>query len=607
MTFSTHDDGDQDDILISTMRSLDLANKKNALAQQEVNAARNNQARLEDKVYDLDQSLAEAHKEIQQLLRTKRDNDREYDQNNAAFERERSLWADREAELSRSLKFATRPLIVQAPKKEREYRELREQKERPSIDIDSAEALPPQIQQQIAENTAANTRALRAHEKMVAELRRQILAMNQDMIERQYTFRLRESELQAEVSQARELNRNLVEENESFQLLLHEKSMNGEFMQTSIMKNTNYDDDLIGTPTSSANNRSTSLADELGKALSQLSSSEELIAQLNALEEEKKTLKEDNKALNLYISKILTRIMEKPQMMALLASDYNPPSTTVTETPVTVNSQGNKNRGSTDNSGSDVDSKKDLGKQPSKQTGRPRSHSVLPFFSWSRSVTPPASGSGKSSNRNSSEDDSTSAGGTTFQEGHSLDDSPRESYSSTENATVIDEQSETEYEYLTTFSQPYSREQLKLQRHASVGGKTADRKRRQTIGAAGSHGRYSSDSSSLPTSRGGRSTAPSKSNLSTLPSMPESQPSMSPMDEVSTIPEDVPDSDSATFVGSPALSISTSVFSNMSTAVATPTTPVVTEGGVLKVFRRISMFGGNNTNGINGTATALSP
>lgn len=98
------------------------------------------------------------------------------------------------------------------------------------------DVIPPHIQQQIAETNAANIRALRAHEKMVAELRRQIIAMNQDMIETKQTFRLRESELQAEINQAQELNSNLMEENESFQLLLHEKSINGEFMQTSIMK-----------------------------------------------------------------------------------------------------------------------------------------------------------------------------------------------------------------------------------------------------------------------------------------------------------------------------------------------------------------------------------
>lgn len=91
--------------------------QKNALAQQEVNSARNNQARLENQVYELDQSLTEAREEARRLLRAKKDYDRQMEQSVAAFDRERSLWLEREAELLRSIKFATRPLIVQPPAK----------------------------------------------------------------------------------------------------------------------------------------------------------------------------------------------------------------------------------------------------------------------------------------------------------------------------------------------------------------------------------------------------------------------------------------------------------------------------------------------------------
>lgn len=95
--------------------------QKNALAQQEVNSARNNQARLENQVYELDQSLAEAREETRRLLRAKKDHDRQMEQSSSAFERERSLWFEREAELLRSIKFATRPLVVQPPAKGKNY------------------------------------------------------------------------------------------------------------------------------------------------------------------------------------------------------------------------------------------------------------------------------------------------------------------------------------------------------------------------------------------------------------------------------------------------------------------------------------------------------
>lgn len=61
--------------------------------------------------------MAEAREETRRLLRAKKDHDRQMEQSTSAFERERSLWLEREAELLRSIKFATRPLIVQPPAK----------------------------------------------------------------------------------------------------------------------------------------------------------------------------------------------------------------------------------------------------------------------------------------------------------------------------------------------------------------------------------------------------------------------------------------------------------------------------------------------------------
>ncbi|KAF9353464.1 hypothetical protein BGX26_008777 [Mortierella sp. AD094] len=588
--------------------------QKNALAQQEVNSARNNQARLENQVYELDQSLAEARKESQRLLRAKKDSERQLDQSNAAFERERTQWLEREAELVRNLKFATRPLVVQAAAKE----------DRSDIAKEPMDALPPQIQQQISENNAAQMRALRAQEKIAAELRQQILAVNQDLIERQHNFDLRESELQGEITQARELNRGLMEENESYQLLLHEKSMNGEFMQTSIMKSTGYDE-LNGAQLVVGNNGSVNLADELGRAFGQSPSTpaeertnESLSAENITLKEEIKTLKDQNTALGLYISKILTRIMERPGFTSVLAADYSPGRAAVTESPPSVI----KNNSTTSSSrGSDNDSKEEEKVQaPKKEVhGRARSQSFLQTFWMPRSkpTPPPATASGKSSARNSSEDDSgssVSAKMSSFQEGHSLEDSPRASYSSTEFAAVSHDQSlAPEFEELTTFANPFPRKEL--QRHASVGAAHERHKRRQTIGAPnavhlkGSHGRYVSESSAAPSSQGRRSMVPpSKNNLSILPPMPEFNHKFSPISEspVSPLGDQIQGSDSMDSVRSPALSISTSESSasNLSTG-ATPTTPVVAEGGILRKFRRFSMFGASNpvdgSNGIAGT------
>lgn len=598
MTFSSHEDEDQDEILISTMRSLDLAHRKNALAQQEVASARNNQARLENQVYELDQSLTEARREAQRLSRAKKDFDRQIEQNNANFERERALWAERESELVRSVKFATRPLVVQAPAKEREA----------STSSKEFDVVPPVVQQQIAENNAAHTRALRAQENIVTELRKQILSMNQDLIERQRNFTLKECELQTQIAQAQELNRGLMEENESYQMLLHEKSMNGEFMQTSIMKNTGYNDDPSATPLATNSNGSINLADELGKALdrSPLPNSEK------SIEEEVKQLKESNTALGLYISRILSRIMENPHLQAVLAADYSPRRASIPESPPALISQANKSSSSLNNTGNTTSEIE----PPAKPEGRARSRSLFGggsiFSSRSKPAPAPVTNSGKSSTRNSSEDDAasgTSTGVTSFHDGHVLEDSPRTSNSSSEYRVVANDLSRpAEYEQLTTFDQPFTRKQL--QRHASMSSAAGqDRhQRRQTIGGAGSfqvngsgsgHGRYGSDSSALPASQGRWSVmSKSKNNLTIMAPMPEQQSTITTLVETSPVAER-PDSESMNSVRSPTLSISTSESSTSSTAsagVATPTTPVTTEGGVLKKMRRWSLFGASNPN-----------
>ncbi|KAF9433837.1 hypothetical protein BGZ76_008918 [Entomortierella beljakovae] len=571
--------------------------QKNALAQQEVNSVRNNQIRLENQVYELDQSLAESRKESQRLLRAKKDNERQLEQRNAAFERERVLWIEREAELVRNLKFATRPLIVQAPAKD----------DRSDIEFEPMDALPPQIQQQIAENNAAHARTLKAQEKIAAKLQQQIISMNQEMLERQQHFELRASELQDEIIQTRDLNTGLMEENESYQLLLHEKSMNGEFMQTNIMKSTRYDDQN-DSQLSTSNNGSVNLADELGRAFN--SPQEERTVE--SLSEEIKSLKDQNSALNLYVAKILTRIMNQPGFTAVLAADYSPGRATVPESPPSVIKSSNNSS----SRGSDNDSKDEDKSQAQKKVphGRARSQSFLQAF-WAprtkpASQLPTTSASGKNSTRNSSEDDSASSSSakiTSFHDGHTLEDSPRASNSSSEYTAVAQDHSPLpDFEELTTFANPFPRKEL--QRHASVSAAQDRHKRRQTIGVPGaahlkgSHGRYVSESSATPSGNSRRSMIPpTKNNLSILPPMPESQSHnlFSPISESPVSPYDqIQESESMNY-GSPALSISTSdsSSSNITGGALTPTTPVTGEGGILRKFRRFSMFGASNPNG----------
>jgi len=71
------------------------------------------------------------------------------------------------------------------------------------------------------------------------------------------------------------------------------------------------------------------------------------------LASENKALKESNTALGLYISKILSRIMENPHLQAILAADYSPRRASVPESPPVVISHVNRSNGDINGAESD--------------------------------------------------------------------------------------------------------------------------------------------------------------------------------------------------------------------------------------------------------------
>ncbi|KAG0225755.1 hypothetical protein BGW42_004100 [Actinomortierella wolfii] len=592
-----------------------LLTQKNTQMLQEVASARNDRVRLENQVYELDQTIANMRKENLRLQRAKKDYDKQMERNTAAFEQERALWQEREQELLRSLKFATRPIIVQQPKD--------------STEDTLEEVLPPKIQQQIAENNAAQQRALRAEEKKNDELRGQLLRLNNDYVEHQRMAAAKERALREENSQLRELNQSLMSENESFQMLLHEKTLNGELMQNGILKMGSNNGSE--SPIPSNHNGSINLADELGRAFGSgadmgLGPDSDIQKTLEKLQEENSSLKEAVKALQVYINKILSRIMEHPHSQRILAADYSPSRAAVPESPVAVIKKNNNNGSSSlvNEYKSDRSSSESQEKQPSApaqpappkaDTGRARSRSL--FSRWSLMPKPrplleqPVL---EENTRPGSRPESVLSESTTlaFQEGHVLEDSPRTSSSSSQEFSVeaVPQRptfEPAEYEQLTTFDQPYSRKQL--QRHASLGAAAAAERhmRRQTVGYAPSsgsrHDRYGSESEAIAPMNRRALHVKARSGMATVEASSEEYSSStttinsdhSKLSEA-RIEEEEAESPAPT-TAPPKLSISTSsaVTSGTSSGQSSPATAPVDGAGIwARARRRLSLLGSAN-------------
>lgn len=108
-------------------------------------------------------------------------------------------------------------------------------------------------------------------------------------------------ELEKSLLESRMSNMRLMEDNESFQLLLGEKTLNGDFTKAEFMQ---------GRPTEGTQ-RLGSLAEELESVQGESEN-------YRRLEAESKSLRDQNKALTLYIEKIISRVLQHDNFETIL-------------------------------------------------------------------------------------------------------------------------------------------------------------------------------------------------------------------------------------------------------------------------------------------------
>lgn len=82
-------------------------------------------------------------------------------------------------------------------------------------------------------------RTIKAQDKLILDLKNELEKQKSIIQERQsesQLISLKVVHLEHEISNVKQLNRSLMEDNESYQILLHEKTINGEFMMNPIMQ-----------------------------------------------------------------------------------------------------------------------------------------------------------------------------------------------------------------------------------------------------------------------------------------------------------------------------------------------------------------------------------
>ena len=176
---------------------------------------------------------------------------------------------------------------------------------RSSPEVDGQFAPSSQLERSPSRN---NSQILLQKDKLIESLRLELAESQIKQVEMENKGGGRQRELEKELLEARMANARLMEDNESYQLLLSEKTLNGDFTKGDFMRDANQEEP----------NGMGSLADELESVDVRAET------ETRKLETEIKSLKDQNKALTLYIERIISRVLQYDGLEAVL--DKNEPA-----------------------------------------------------------------------------------------------------------------------------------------------------------------------------------------------------------------------------------------------------------------------------------------
>lgn len=185
---------------------------------------------------------------------------------------------------------------------------------RASPDVDGQFAPSSQLERSPSRN---NSKLLLQKDKLIESLRLELAESQIKLVEMENKGGGRQRELEKELLEARMANARLMEDNESYQLLLSEKTLNGDFSKGDFMREAHPDT----SETQDSGNGLGSLADELESADADDTKAE--TDHTRKVEVENRGLKDQNKALTLYIERIVSRVLQHDGFETILDKNEN--------------------------------------------------------------------------------------------------------------------------------------------------------------------------------------------------------------------------------------------------------------------------------------------
>ncbi|WEW58000.1 hypothetical protein PRK78_003467 [Emydomyces testavorans] len=274
--------------------------KQLGVLQMRLDEAMGEQTRLEDQAHEKDSNINALRDEVKELSRQLRDMEQTHETERTAMIKDKEAQASREEELQSTIQrlketIAQKDLRMNV-ENDRNLSRSPSFRNRSSQDIENGQFAPSsQLQRSPSRN---NSKLILQKDKLIESLRLELAEMQVKLLEMENMGGGRHQELERELLEARLANARLMEDNESYQLLLSEKTLNGDFTKGDFMHHPATDNQLTTTG-------SGSLADELESA-----SEGGEVESRRRLEAELKAQVDHNKALSLYIERIIGRLLQ---------------------------------------------------------------------------------------------------------------------------------------------------------------------------------------------------------------------------------------------------------------------------------------------------------
>ncbi|KAI1161174.1 hypothetical protein F5B18DRAFT_674825 [Nemania serpens] len=295
--------------------------RQGEVLQSRLDDALKEQAKLEERAHENEEHSETLRNEKREAARQMREMEAIYEAERSSMMKEKEDMSNREEEMQTIINRLKETLNQRNA--EDEYRQTRQcDSNSPSVEGGSF-APPSSVQRSDSRN---NSKLLLQKDKLIESLRLELAEAQIKLVESENKGGGRLHEVERLLMEARMANARLMEDNESYQLLLQEKTLHGDFGKgdfTYMGVSANQDALNALEGRNSLAPPGTSLADELGSMADESEMGEDPTRRLEA---ELRAMKDQNKALTLYINKIIERLLQHQEFEHILDQSSDPKS-----------------------------------------------------------------------------------------------------------------------------------------------------------------------------------------------------------------------------------------------------------------------------------------